>query len=56
MRFRPLETYLQFLTTEMTDAIIQIMVEVLAILGIALVEIKQGHVSEYFLYEYVAVN
>ena len=45
--------HLEFLTTEMTDLIIQIMVEVLSIFGIAMVEIKQGHISKYFLYEYV---
>ena len=56
MYFQPLESYLEFLTTEMTDVIIQIMVEVLGILGIVMVEIKQGHMSKYFLYEYVAVN
>jgi hypothetical protein len=56
MCFRPLETYLEFLTTEMADVIIQIMVEVLTIFGIAMVEIKQGHISKHFLYEYVAVN
>jgi hypothetical protein len=56
MCFRPLENYLEFLTTEMTDVIIQIMFEVLATLGISMVEIKQGHISKYFLYEYVAAN
>ena len=56
MCFRPLEVYLEFLTTEMTDVIVQIMVEVLAILRIAMVEIKQGPISKYFLYVYVAVN
>ena len=33
-------------TTEMMDAIIQIMVEVLTILGIATKEIKQGRISK----------
>jgi hypothetical protein len=56
MCFRPLEIYLKFLTTEVTDVIIQILVEVLAIFAIAMVEVKQGHISKYFLYEYVAVN
>ncbi|KAI0266030.1 hypothetical protein BGY98DRAFT_1031822 [Russula aff. rugulosa BPL654] len=42
--FQPLEMHLEFLTTEMTDLIIQIMVEVLSIFGIAMVEIKQGHI------------
>jgi hypothetical protein len=36
-------------TTEMTGIIIQIMVEVLSILGIATNEIKQGRLSEYFI-------
>lgn len=52
MCFRPLENDLEFLTTEKTDVIIQIMVEVLGILGIAMVEIKQGHlghISKHFL-------
>jgi len=56
MCFRPLEIYLEFLATEMTNVIIQIMAEVLAILGIAMIEIKQGHISKYVLYEYVAFN
>jgi hypothetical protein len=54
--FQPLEMHLEFLTTEMTDLIIQIMVEVLSIFGIAMVEIKQGHISKYFLYEYLSIN
>jgi hypothetical protein len=33
-------------TTEMIDTIIQIMVEVIAILGIATKEINQGRISE----------
>jgi hypothetical protein len=40
----------------MMDIIIQIMVEVLSILGIATKEIKQGRTSEYFMYEYVTVD
>jgi len=45
--FRRLEIYTQVRpTTEMIDTIIQIMVEVLAILGIATKEIKQGRISE----------
>ena len=35
-------------TTEMMDTIIQIMVEILSILGIAMKEIKQGRMSEKF--------
>jgi hypothetical protein len=37
-------------TSEMVDILIQIMVEVLSILGIATKEIKQGLLSEYLLY------
>ena len=49
MFFRRLETYTQVPpTTEMMDIIIQIMVEVLSILGIATKEIKQGRLSKYF--------
>jgi len=45
--FRRLEVYTQVRpTTEMIDTIIQIMVEVLTILGIAIEEIKQGRISE----------
>ena len=45
--FRRLEVYTEVPpTTEMTDTIVQIMVEVLSILGIAIKEIKQGWLSE----------
>jgi hypothetical protein len=45
--FRRLEIYTQVpSTTEMLDTIIQMMVEVLTILGIATKEIKQGRISE----------
>jgi hypothetical protein len=48
MFFRRLEIYTDMaLTMEMTAIIIQIMVEVLAILGIATKEIKQGRMSMY---------
>ena len=57
MFFRRLETYTQVPpTTEMMDIIIQIMVEVLTILGVATKEIKQGRMSEYFAYKYVVVD
>jgi hypothetical protein len=47
--FRRLEIYTQVpSTTEMLDAIVQIMVQVLTILGIATKEIKQGRISEQF--------
>ena len=51
MFFRRLELYTEVQpTTEMVDIIIQIMVEVLCILGIATKEIKQGRMSEYSTY------
>jgi hypothetical protein len=47
--FRRLEVYTQVPpTTEMVDTIVQIMVEILSILGIAMKEIKQGRMSEQF--------
>ena len=52
MFFRRLEMYTEVsLTTEMTDIIIQIMVEVLSVLGIATKEIKRGRMSESFINE-----
>jgi hypothetical protein len=57
MFFRRLETYTQVLpTTNMMDMVIQIMVEVLTVLGIATKEIKQGRISEYFGYKYGVVD
>ena len=51
MFFRRLEIYTEVpLTTEMMDIIIQIMVEVLSILGIATKETKEGRMSKYLLY------
>ena len=45
--FRRLEVYTQVPpTTEMMDTIIQIMVEILSILGIAMKEIRQGRMSK----------
>ena len=52
--FERIENFLQRLeiytqvppTTEMMDTIIQIMAEILTILGIAMKEIKQGRISE----------
>ena len=50
MFFCRLEIYTEVpLTMEMMDVIIQIMVEVLSILGIATKEIKNGRLSEYLL-------
>ena len=55
--FRRLDTYTQVPpTTDMMDTIVQIMVEVLSILGIATKDIKQGRMSEYFEYEYDVVD
>jgi hypothetical protein len=53
MFFRRLEIYTEVPpTVEMTDIIIQIMVEVLSILGIATKEVKRGRMSKYLLYRY----
>ena len=57
MFFQRLETYTQVSpSTDMMDMLIQIMVEVLSILGIATKEIKQGRMSEYFAYKYDVVD
>ena len=57
MFFRRLEMYTEVpLTTEMTDMTIQIMVEVISILGIATREIKQGRTSKSFVYAFVTVD
>jgi hypothetical protein len=49
MYFRRLEIYTEVPPTmEMMDLIIQIMVEVLSIIGLATKEIKQGRLSKYF--------
>ena len=48
MFFRRVEIYTEVQpTTEMMDIIIQVMAEVLSILGIATKEIKQGRMSKY---------
>ena len=50
MFFRRLEIYTELPSTmEMMDTIIQVMAEVLSILGIATKEIRQGRISKYFL-------
>jgi hypothetical protein len=55
--FRRLEIYTNVpTTTEMMDTIIQILVEVLCILGIATKEIKESRTSEYPVYKCVAVG
>ena len=52
MFFRRLEVYIEVpSTTEMTDIMIQIMVETLSILGIATRELKQGRMSKDLLYK-----
>jgi hypothetical protein len=57
MFFRRLEIYTEVRpTTEMMDIIIQIMVEVLSILGIVTKEIKQGQISKYSMYDYFTVD
>jgi hypothetical protein len=57
MFFRRLKIYTDVpATTEMMDIIVQIMAEVLSILGIATKEIKRGRMSEYFSYKYVIVD
>ena len=57
MFFRRLETYTRVPPTqEMMGIIIQIMVEVLSILGIATKEIKQSRMSECFEYKYDVVD
>jgi hypothetical protein len=57
MFFRRLEIYTGVPSTmEMMDMIIQIMVEVLSVLGIATKEIRQGRMSEHLLYKYDNVD
>ena len=51
MFFRRLEIYTEVPSTmEMMDIIVQIMAEVLSILGIMTKEIKQGRMSKYLLF------
>ena len=51
MFFRRLEIYTEARgISEMMDIIIQIMVEVISILGIATKQIKEGRISMYLLY------
>jgi hypothetical protein len=53
MFFRRLEIYTEVPpTSEMTENIVQIMVEVLSIFGIAMKVIKQGRTSKYVQYKY----
>ena len=57
MFFRRLGIYTEVRpTTEMMDIIVQIIVEVLSILGIATKEMKQSRISTYLLYKYIPVD
>ena len=57
MFFRRLEIYTEVQpTTQMLDIIIQIMVEILLILGIATKGIKQGRISKYSIYKYFTID
>ena len=57
MFFRRLQIYTEVPSTmEMMEIIIQIMVEVLSILGIAIKEIRQGRMSKYLPYGYDNVD
>ena len=57
MFFRRVEVYTEAEpSAEMMNIIIEIMVAVLSILGIATKEIKQNPISKYPLYKFVAVD
>jgi hypothetical protein len=57
MFLRRLEIYIEVRpTTEMMDIIVQIVVEVLSLLGVATKEIKQSRISKHLLYKYVTVS
>ena len=57
MSFRRLEVYTEMRPTkEMVDMIINIIVEILSILGIVMKEISQSRTSKCLLYKYVAVD
>ena len=57
MFFRRLEIYTEVRpTTEMMGIIVQILVEVLSILGIATKEMKQGRISKHLAYKCVIVD
>ena len=57
MFFRRLEIHTEVRpTTEMMGIIVQILVEVLSILGIATKEMKQGRISKYLAYKCVTVD
>ena len=55
--FRRVEVYTEVQpSAEMMNMIIEIMVEVLSILGIAMKEVKQGRISKYPPYKVVPVD
>ena len=55
--FRRLEIYTELQPTEeMMNMIIEIMVEVISILGIATKDVNQGRISKYLLYKRIAVD
>jgi hypothetical protein len=57
MFFRRVEIYTEARPTkEMMNIIVQIMAEVLSLLGIATKEIKQGRISKTPAYKYVTVG
>ena len=57
MVFRRSEIYTELQPTAgMINIIIEIMVEVISILGIATKEINQGRISKYLLYKRIAVD
>ena len=57
MFFRRLEIYTEVQpTTEMMNIIIQIMVEVISILGIATKEIKRSRISAYSMYKHITAD
>jgi hypothetical protein len=57
MFFRRLGVYTEAEPTqEMMDIIIQIIVEVLSFLGIAMKEIKESRLSKYSLHRYITVD
>ena len=54
MFFRRLEIYTEVQpTSDMMNLALQIIIEVLSILGIATKEIKQSRISKYSLYKYI---
>jgi hypothetical protein len=57
MCFRRLDVYTNVSPpNEIMDLIVQIMAQVLSILGIATKEIKQGRLSEYFPYKFDIID